>query len=811
MTACIATELPSLVFSPDAALGIDNNVADTWAQSTANKKNSIKQAGSLSVVDLTHVSNAIIAEAARINQKTTASDGSAFRTGQQAVVVDAQNINESVNLSGSIQLPDINQQTKKLAKRFKLAKAELRGGVKAVDTGKSAIGSTTIVMFYDNTVNAKLEKEVSLYADSLKVDANNKTLNVSLAASGGDAGNVGFNGVAISVAMDNSVQAHIDAGATVNVGSGSIIEVDGQGNQIDLGSLVLRAEDDSYMITLGGGVAVSERIGVGASVVVHQLYRDTQAILGASLNDASAGVSGSLNVDGDTLVSAANDGFVGGLSVSAPVTRKTIGIAPDNAADRSVSNPGAFTTNPLSGVTLPTLPGNVSSSVNKPGQTGIGLAGGVVTQRVDDVTRAAINMLANLKTKDLDITATNSTDLASLAGDVARSLNKKTNSSSNSNSSKSRLGLAGALGINTVTGTTAAVIESSSLQDVGNTRIGATREGNIVSIVAGLGQTKGGKSNSKKGITIAGSVSINTVTQTVEATLRNVIDGNVTGGLALSAVDDANIVAIAGAASVGGRVGIGGAVSYNKVNNTVRTLVENATNLSYAGDLSLQATSDGDIISVHGAVGTSKDKQSLAIAATVALNSISNTVESQLKNVSAVPNAGNAQVLAKDNSALFALAGGFAQGETIGAGAGLAFNKIGNVINAAIESSVLTTTGLLTVNAQSAGSVTAIVAGAADAKDLTLAGAVTINEIANRVTAGILLSSVIASEVTMRAEDNSKISSFAGSLAVSRKGAVGASVAINKITNQIRSLITDAKVETAGDIEVLGESNAEIE
>src|SRR5262249_55843562 len=72
-------------------LGLDDNLVDTWSQSSATGQ---KKSGAMSatVLVLAHTANAVIESGAKINQKT------ALRTGNQDVIVQASSVNEAVNL-----------------------------------------------------------------------------------------------------------------------------------------------------------------------------------------------------------------------------------------------------------------------------------------------------------------------------------------------------------------------------------------------------------------------------------------------------------------------------------------------------------------------------------------------------------------------------------------------------------------------------------------------------------------------------------------------------------------------------------------
>ena len=77
------------------------------------------------------------------------------------------------------------------------------GNLGEEETG-TAIGVTFQAFSYENDVNARIEDGVTLYADSLEIDADNTVLGITLGASGGESKDYGINGVILSTSIDNT-------------------------------------------------------------------------------------------------------------------------------------------------------------------------------------------------------------------------------------------------------------------------------------------------------------------------------------------------------------------------------------------------------------------------------------------------------------------------------------------------------------------------------------------------------------------------------------------------------------------------------
>ncbi|MDB4456384.1 hypothetical protein N9141_01325, partial [bacterium] len=287
-------------------LGLDYNLIDSWSQATGNGQKRLIM-GALTFFQFDHKSKAVIKSGALIN-----TDSDQLTTeDKQAVVVKAVNVNHMVNLSGNFKTFGIQGVSNKKISQWRIKdmvqKPGAGGSLSGDDAGAAGFGIGIYTM--DNNTQAIIEEGATVNADSLEVDANNRVINVGFVASGVKAAAFGFAGTAASSVINNVTTASIKS-QNVNV-SGKLINADS-----DDPSLKITATDNTVSVMVAGGVAISERMGVGASVALNVVNRNTEASLFNvdRNNSADKILSG-----GHLVVAGVNQGFVGSISVSGAV------------------------------------------------------------------------------------------------------------------------------------------------------------------------------------------------------------------------------------------------------------------------------------------------------------------------------------------------------------------------------------------------------------------------------------------------------------------------------------------------------------
>jgi hypothetical protein len=513
-----------------------------------------------------------------------------------------------------------------------------------------------------------------------------------------------------------------------------------------------------------------------------------------------------VNVSDDVLLDATSDGNFYVFSLAASVRTKG-----DDGSKPADPQNGVEPEDPLDGETLPALfgdaegapteddQGNPGEPSEGQGKTGIGIAGDVSINTITDSAMAYISDRGKFSANSIILSSLNQTDLIAAAGAAAMSTG---------GSDKTSLGIAGSFSKNVLAGKTKSYVIGATITETHGLTLTAQRTGDIFSLTAG-----GALVPDKKGIAIAGSVSLNKIENETETFLDRVqatvtSSAQLSGDIFLSSVDTSEMLVIAGSLSYGGKAGIGASVALNKNYNTTKATIMGST-LAHGGELTLWAINDNEITSAAAGIAASKD--TLGASGAVGLNFIDNEVEA---SISGSTNRGNdngwISLLAKDDSLIESLAGAVGASKKIGFGGALAYNSIENTITAFIDDSQLETTDSLSVQALSLGKIKTISAGAAGAQKLSLAGAVSLNFIENTIDAHISNSPDIGAvgTISVLAADSATIRALSGSVAGAGKVAIGASVGYNDIGNTTSAYIVSSNVNSSGGNVVVGASES---
>jgi hypothetical protein len=202
-------------------------------------------------------------------------------------------------------------------------------------------------------------------------------------------------------------------------------------------------------------------------------------------------------------------------------------------------------------------------------------------------------------------------------------------------SANKSVGIAGALGLNSLNNTTTVMVKNNSIINADQVNVFSVNGGKIAA--AGLGlQVSKNSGNADGAFTMGGSVSINNIDNTVNALL---VDTDVTGTGALNT--DVNVAAYEGDLQVTGGVQItvgqqkgafGAAVNVSKINNDVTARV-NGGNFNQIKDLNVTAIQA--IAQINGAMtagvvlGTSN---SVSLMGAMIYNDLENNLAAEIIN-----------------------------------------------------------------------------------------------------------------------------------------------------------------------------------
>ena len=637
--------------------------------------------------------------------------------------------------------------------------------------GKAAVGGAANFLDITGSAVAGIRDNASVQAEQA-VNVKAETLNqlVTVTEAGGKSDKVGIEGASSLNTINNTTTAYVDDKANINTGSD--LNVDALSN-IEIISVA------------GGVVATKGPVGIGMSVSLNTVDSNVSAYIGNHdpVNDLAAG-TGEITAGGDVNVVAKAETEVGAYSIA--------GALATNSSAQTSAPAGSGETQDGSS----SAAGSGGTGAAK-GKFGIAMSGDASLNEITANTYAYIADGVTLKqANDVKVDASNELDINALSGAVTVSLQAEGN------------GLSGSYAQNTMAGKTHAYIDNASVSQSGDLKINSGVDGKIKTLSASVAGTKG-----KAGV--AGSVSINKTNNETQAYLHNSSISGV-NKVNVQAEDKSIIQSIAGALAFGGKAGVGLSFAWNELANDVWAFISDS-DVDAASTVTVDATTDNSIDSITAAIGASKE--TMAAAASVSINTISNTTTAYIsgKKSAAGIDAGNGVLVnAQDDSDIFAIAGSLgASAGKVGVGASVAWSETSNIVDASIENSadIDNASGDVTVQASSDSQIEAIAAAGGIAGKAAISGSFSAVQTNNTVKANVknLAQINTAGKLTVSAEDTAGIRSIAGNVALSSgQVALGVSAAYNVIDNTSEASIDTATV-SASDVLVEATEDADIE
>lgn len=607
--------------------------------------------------------------------------------------------------------------------------------------------------------DAAIASGATVRADDVAVLADTQFDQVMVAETVGKAGKVSINGAFSLVDTDLHTVAQIGAGGS-----------------LDARDVLVRATDDSLLINVAGGVARSGSVGIGFSVAINELDREVRAIIGNRATESALG--GTLTASGNVLLDAHASGTQGAFTVA--------GSGPAGADDPNATGGDGTQTN--------------AKDSGQQGKSGVGISAAASVNLVNDTTAAGIADLASVTVsggapssvevdRDYDGVAETTISLArgltaqakndtlelAVAGGLTVALDKSA-------------GLAGAFTWNQLVKDTRATLSDATVTvNNGGVNLDAENTKAMWSVSAsGAGGDKVG---------VAGSVSYSSIDNVTEAAIENAnVDADST--VVLDAKDDSDIRSVAGAASYGGKAGIGAGVAISTVDSDTLARIDGGSVNGDAG-VSATATNDNSIVSVAAALGAS---QGVAVSGSVTINAITNRTEASSSNA-LVTASGNAVNLDADDTAdILSIAGSVAisTGQA-SVGIAAAYNEIDNETEARATGGTLSGNSI-GIEATETATIGSYAVGGSGSAKAGVTGSLGINTIGNSTTAsasGATLTT--AGTAKVRAADTSAIESVTGAAAFGGNAAVGAAGSYNHIGGVVKAEISGGQTN-AGDV-----------
>ena len=325
-----------------------------------------------------------------------------------------------------------------------------------------------------------------------------------------------------------------------------------------------------------------------------------------------------------------------------------------------------------------------------------------------------------------------------------------------------------------------------------------------------LGET-GQTYDLKVGVGVAGDVSFNDIIADTYAFVNDTGLIDTGGELKLSSSDDTAIWSLAGtvAISLKGEEtswGIAGSISANVITSDVKAFVS-GTEVN-AESLTLSALRKGGIRSLTAGGSGTPLKEGVAVAGSVSVNVVLDTVEAYLSGAEAEL-SGSSSITAEDQCQIWAIGGAVGYGGSAGVGVSIAVNVMGTGAKSSVtrayivDSNVTIANGELNLLAQNANptmdpriiAITGSVGIGTGEESVAGAGTLSTNIISNDTKAYVKSSSIIETpddpgtlDTRVKAYDNCGIVAISGAVGVSQETSIGAAIGYSEIDNDISAV-----------------------
>lgn len=740
------------IFDPNNGFEL-SYLTDSWTQ-TGGAGEKVSGAAALNIMEYNHTAKATVKKDTKVDIDNGDLD------------VSAKNDIHTVNFSGDIKAP-IGDQPGSLDFWEGMAGNPFSGG------GKAALGGAALTVHQKNTAEATVADNVTITkANDVRVSAENKGSNLSIAAAGGKGQTVAIDGTVNVNRFENTTKA--------TVGKAQIAAD---------GDVAVKAEDNTKDINIGGAIAVSEQAGIGATIAYNHIDRQTEASL-----------QGTVTSTKDVSVTAKNTGAIYAMSAAGGVTMES---SPTNGAGSSGlhaqeggTGSGTSSIGDLAGTLLNAgksekdkkqIDSGDSALTNVAGQDasmgenvgaakgGFAAAANVSVNRITD-TAKAYTQGSTITADALAIRSGNDSKITTGAGAIALGLSQ--NSSA----------IAGSFMYNAITDKNEAYAEDATLTLKGSDKEDAslTVEADNAAKITNIAASGSGAA---KGSAIAGQISLNWVDNETDAHVKG---GSLTAGEAttISAKDRGTIDSYTGAVAISaGNNGaaVGASIAANLIEGATTSSLKD-TKVDSTGALSVTADETSEIQSIVAA-GAGSGK--LAAAFSASGNWIHTKTDARISNANDMK-TGALSVLAKNGSnATLGVGSAAVGGNSAGASIAVMVNQseVAATLTGDKDKNHTITADGITVQADNAyngaasdkddsKAKTVAVGFAGGTSQFAGSGSVTVNVIDQKADATIEKGNYDAGskEVNVHAANTAQLFGLAGGVSLSAGSGLGAAV-----------------------------------
>ena len=777
------------IFDPNNGFEL-SYLTDSWTQ-TGGAGEKVSGAAALNIMEYNHTAKATVKEGTKISI-----DGGDLE-------VKAKNDIHTVNFSGDIKAP-IGDQPGSLDFWEDIGGSPFSGG------GKAALGGAALTVHQKNTAEATVADNVTITkAKDVRVTAENKGSNLSIAGAGGKGQTVAIDGTVNVNRFENTTKATVGK-ATINAD----------------GDVSVNAEDNSKTINIGGAIAVSGQAGIGATVAYNHIDRQTEASL-----------QGTVTSKEDVSVTAKNTGAIYAMSAAGGVTMDSTeangagstGLkAQEGEESQSTSSIGELAKKLLNAGKsdkdkeeiqkgdsaldkIASQDASMGENVGK-AKGGFAAAANVSVNRITDTAKASVakqdgGTAPSVTADALAIRSGNDSQITTGAGAIALGLSQNSQA------------IAGSFMYNAITDKNEAYAEDATLSLTGSEKddTSLTVEADNAAKITNIAASGSGAS---KGSAVAGQISLNWVGNTTDAHVKG---GSLEAGKAttISAKDQGTIDSYTGAVAVsGGRAAVGASIAANLIKGKTTSSLEDTT-VNSGGALSVTADETSQITSIVAA-GAASGKFAGAFSASG--NYIHTDTDAHISNKNEMK-TGALSVLAKNGSnATIGVGSAAIGGNTAGASIGVMVNQ--SAVSASLtgdeaKEKTITADGITvkadnayngdaSENDQTAKTAKTVAVGfAGGTSQFAGSGSVTVNVIDQTTDATVGKGKYDAGkkDVHVEAKNAAKLFGLAGGVSLSAGSGVGAAVDVQTYKGHTYAGLADgASLTNASSAHVNAES-----
>lgn len=735
------------IFDPNNGFEL-SYLTDSWTQ-TGGAGEKVSGAAALNIMEYNHTAKATVKK----DTKVEIDNGD--------LAVSAKNDIHTVNFSGDIKAP-IGDQPGSLDFWEDIGGSPFSGG------GKAALGGATLTVHQKNTAEATVEDGVTVTkAKDVSVSAENKGWNLSMAAAGGKGQTVAIDGTVNVNRFENTTKA--------TVGKAMISSAS---------DIVVRAEDDTKDINIGGAIAVSGQAGIGATIAYNHIDRSTEAALLGTVSSAK-----------DVSITAKNTGASIGVMVNQSAVSAS--LTGDEAKEKTITADGIT-------VKADNAYNGDASESDQTAETAktvaVGFAGGtsqfagsgsVTVNVINQTTDATIGKgKYDAGQKAAQVAATSTAKLFCLAGGVSLSAGS---------------GLGAAVDVQTYKGHTyAGLADGASLTNASSAHVNAESAEHMTSIAA----TGAGGAGSFAGAGAAGAHSIATDTKAYIGQQSEVTEAGV---VSVTAKDETKLNTVAGSGAASGNTGVGLTAAVEVVDKKVSASVGDGANVT--GD-TLTVKADNTSSSVTAAAGLGA-AGTAGLAGAASETFVTHTTDAHVGKNTQVSAVNGVDILAHSNFTQGAAAGSVGGGGTVGMDlTNSTVSFTGDTAAYADEKAVINGGKKVNISASQLTNVDYSTVAGAVGGTASLSGTVGVNVLKTTTKAYAAGSSQLSAKtadaegIAVTASDETTLKGVNGGAAIGVSGGgAGAAIGVTNISKDTEAFLGgSAALDTAGKTKISAEN-----